>query len=420
MLNTSVAMKHEAKSRWNKNKKKNWKKKIDLSLLEDALDKQRLELRTGRLFRERSDAEIFFVHKQGNHNNALPKRSKQLERLTVDKIILPDPSAVLPKSGRNAAKRRRQKKRQILNKKLSVKEKPGTVTGSCIAVNKEKQTTNLYSQFWEKDAKDVAEAIFGESDIKIHTASVIGKKQVKRPSHLYACSNENVKAVEPAHGGASYNPSFLNHQALLREEHNKELRDQQSEEKLQRALYCNPCDFATEETYASEMMEGLLDSSDSEENVENNSLEGPISNIPQRITKKKRKLLAKLQEEEKQKQISWASKVKENEVYRAKTFLNEIREKEKNSELKKLRKMANVRQPVLSRSRYVESTQDLKLSSEICGSLRQLKPEGNLLVDRYKSLQKRCVIEPRDRFKPPRRKYKVKYQEKRSFRDIEL
>jgi nucleolar protein 53 len=37
----------------------------------------------------------------------------------------------------------------------------------------------------------------------------------------------------------------------------------------------------------------------------------------------------------------------------------------------------------------------LKFVDEITGSLRELKPEGHLAVDRFKSLQKRNIIEPR-------------------------
>uniref|UniRef100_H3C145 Ribosome biogenesis protein NOP53 n=1 Tax=Tetraodon nigroviridis TaxID=99883 RepID=H3C145_TETNG len=60
---------------------------------------------------------------------------------------------------------------------------------------------------------------------------------------------------------------------------------------------------------------------------------------------------------------------------------------------------------------------EVKLSDELAGSLRQLKPEGSVLTDRFKSLQKRNLIEPRERAKF-KRKYKLKYVEKRAFREI--
>ncbi|MEQ2288843.1 nucleolar protein, partial [Ameca splendens] len=60
---------------------------------------------------------------------------------------------------------------------------------------------------------------------------------------------------------------------------------------------------------------------------------------------------------------------------------------------------------------------DVQLSDELAGSLRQLKPEGSILKDRFKSLQKRNLIEPRERAKF-KRKLKVKYVEKRAFKEI--
>jgi len=45
--------------------------------------------------------------------------------------------------------------------------------------------------------------------------------------------------------------------------------------------------------------------------------------------------------------------------------------------------------------KYEDPEIDLKLSTEITGNLRNLKPEGNIMRDRYKSLQKRNIIEPR-------------------------
>ena len=124
--------------------------------------------------------------------------------------------------------------------------------------------------------------------------------------------------------------------------------------------------------------------------------------------------------EKQQKETEWAKKLRENEVYQAKTFLKEITKKEKESLKKQAKKREIVKRPILSSYKFVEPNQDLQLSHEIRGSLRALKPEGDILTDCYKSLQKRCIIEPRQKFKAPKRKYKIKYQERREFREIEL
>eukprot|EP00064_Thunnus_orientalis_P009753 superscaffoldBa00001259_g9779 len=71
----------------------------------------------------------------------------------------------------------------------------------------------------------------------------------------------------------------------------------------------------------------------------------------------------------------------------------------------------------LGRLKFQAQDMEVQLSDELAGSLRQLKPEGSILKDRFKSLQKRNLIEPRERAKFKRR-HKVKYVEKRAFREI--
>ncbi|KAM7004091.1 ribosome biogenesis protein NOP53 [Passerculus sandwichensis] len=84
--------------------------------------------------------------------------------------------------------------------------------------------------------------------------------------------------------------------------------------------------------------------------------------------------------------------------------------------LRRLRETAPKR---LGRLRYEEPELELQLSEEIPECLRSLRPEGNLLRDRFRSLQRRNILEPRLRAKFKRR-YKVKYVEKRSFRAVTL
>ncbi|KAK7089937.1 hypothetical protein V1264_009813 [Littorina saxatilis] len=63
-----------------------------------------------------------------------------------------------------------------------------------------------------------------------------------------------------------------------------------------------------------------------------------------------------------------------------------------------------------------EPEMELKLSSELVPNLRSVKPEGNLLEDRYRSMQMRNLVEPRA--KVNKKKTKKKKFEKKSFREI--
>jgi hypothetical protein len=57
-----------------------------------------------------------------------------------------------------------------------------------------------------------------------------------------------------------------------------------------------------------------------------------------------------------------------------------------------------------------------QLSEELTGSLKSLKPEGNLLTDRFKSMQKRNIIETRVKQKIVKNKRKRKLVVKRNYK----
>ena len=58
---------------------------------------------------------------------------------------------------------------------------------------------------------------------------------------------------------------------------------------------------------------------------------------------------------------------------------------------------------------------DVQLGEELSGNLRTLTPTNDILRDRFRSLQKRNIIEVRQKFRR-RRRYKLKEYEKRSFK----
>lgn len=87
---------------------------------------------------------------------------------------------------------------------------------------------------------------------------------MKRPQHLHTKPSQ-APAVEVTPAGASYNPSFEDHQTLLRAAHEVELQRQKEVEKLERQLALPPAEqAATQESAFQEMCQGLLEESDGE------------------------------------------------------------------------------------------------------------------------------------------------------------
>jgi nucleolar protein 53 len=124
--------------------------------------------------------------------------------------------------------------------------------------------------------------------------------------------------------------------------------------------------------------------------------------------------------QEKQKLAAKMLKSRMNDVYRLRSLKKAIEKREGATiEMRRKKQLAkkdeSFRTKRLGRLSYLDAEIDVQLSSEITGALRSLKCEGSLARDRYKSLQKRNIIEPRERIRS-HRKYKLKVKEKRSKR----
>ena len=128
----------------------------------------------------------------------------------------------------------------------------------------------------------------------------------------------------------------------------------------------------------------------------------------------------------KQKENEKQQRIQQNEIFRLKSIKKEISEEENKREEEQIKKVAEEKHKELfmpkrlGSLKYEEPEIELKLSNEITGNLRNLKvinlvikqkyhqriynffslkPEGNILMDRYKSMQKRNIIEPREKAK---------------------
>ncbi|NXK43649.1 NOP53 protein, partial [Piprites chloris] len=109
-------------------------------------------------------------------------------------------------------------------------------------------------------------------------------------------------------------------------------------------------------------------------------------------------------------------------LFRLRSLRRLLRQRqERERERRRLREQTRMRKQWeprrLGRARYEDAGPEVQLSEELPESLRTLRPEGHVLRDRFKSLQRRNMIEPRERAKFKRR-YRVKYVEKRAFREV--
>jgi nucleolar protein 53 len=261
-------------------------------------------------------------------------------------------------------------------------------------------------------------------DTKRHNLRSLRKWKRKLPKDYHEKASDLLSVATP-HGGTSYNPSYKEHQELLWKATLTELKKEKAQHKIDyhtTIRYPNAKDAPTEETWTKEMSEGLLDvhheSSESEaESVQ--SMEKKSN--PKLKTRKQRRTLKERKAEEKRRKMKKLETLKHHDVNRVKAInkqlvANEALTRGRIMKRKLLNNQKRSMPSVLGTHKYEEPDFDLKLSDQLTGDLRSLKPEGHLLADRYKSLQKRNVIEVSVKQKRWLKPHKRKFGEKRSYK----
>lgn len=443
-LNSSAPPVSSRRKRTNKNKKKNWNKHIDINDVEDFLEDVRHQERTtGGLLADKTDDSLFFLdvgqptrkHEEeaepteGKKRKGKASRPLRIDLILQNESLIPPPKDVLAHQQPNAKKLRRiaQKAEQLAAKgvvprrqRLLLNRRPVNRTVKKAVAEANNNPDRDYYDMWGQEVKDSADPWYLQQT---------GKKRVKRPERL----NEKpsvLPAVEVIAPGGSYNPDFFSHQALLQEAHDVEVKKKKQEDKIERQLAFDKKDTATVETILREQVEGLVEeeeeeeaeaASNAEEEEEEDTAIGSIS-VAQKKTERQRKREKALKIKEQQRLADRHKTVQHQQLFQLRSIKASIKKKEKSTQDKQIKRKAKQEaeksQPRrLGKLRFQPQDMEVKLSDELAGTLRQLKPEGSILKDRFKSLQKRNLIEPRERAKF-KRKLKLKYVEKRAFREI--
>ncbi|XP_074659285.1 ribosome biogenesis protein NOP53-like [Tubulanus polymorphus] len=427
------------KQRVNKNKKKSWRKHIDINDVEDYLDDKRLQERTGGLVAEKPDEALFFVDSKKAVEKVLPvkRKRKEIGKLRCWKNLEPDPNIKPVNSGKNV--------RKNFEKRLSTKEKvareKGIVSKKQLLVERNRK---LSQRLRDRALKEKTKELCATYDLwesepvvtdPLHTEEhymrVTKKMPIKYP--LMRKKPSAIDAVEVAHPGASYNPSYEDHKELIDLAVQREIQKKKAEMKIIRATDAkmpSKANAPTAETWLKEMSGGLFNDEDDDEDMEHTpeELEKLSVNPPIRREDKKTKTERNKEKKQKLKEVEMQmlkeKKSKDNEFFRLKALKKEVSERERLIEERRLiKKAAQLQEPYktkkLGKMKFEEPDLEVKMTQELEGSLRKLKPEGHLLIDRFKNLQKRNIIETRQKAKFDRR-YKLKFQEKRKHREVTL
>lgn len=103
-------------------------------------------------------------------------------------------------------------------------------------------------------------------------------------------------------------------------------------------------------------------------------------------------------------------------MYKKQIVKTEVKLKEKLEKHKQELKQKKVQPHRLARRKFEDEEIQVEVTPEALGNLRKVKPLGSILVDRFKSLQKRNIIAPTVRRMP--RKLRLTKVKKNSHKEL--
>jgi len=257
------------------------------------------------------------------------------------------------------------------------------------------------------------------------------KSLVQQPISL-AANGKAIPAVPKPKGGHSYNPAFTDYQDRLIEESEKAV---EAERKRLEELEAEriKMEAAARSAAEAEAAEARADLSEWEDDSAWEGFESAGEELsvkvkrPRRKTQAERNRINRRKEEERKAKHEAAMKRKRVQEERIKQIALEVAEKERQMALEKVEMSdaseegddLELRRRQLGKFKLPEKDLELVLPDELQDSLRLLKPEGNLLKDRYRSMLVRGKMESRRKI-PFRKQAKTKVTEKWTYKDFSL
>ncbi|ESO00324.1 hypothetical protein HELRODRAFT_195124 [Helobdella robusta] len=398
------------KRRVSKKRKSSWRKHSSKKEVEEYLENKRLDDRTGGPISEKDDEEIFFFGKEATKEEVPDRRSRRQSRSaechssihSLDSHIKPIKSSRAPKENPKA-------------KLFELKYKD--------PLDVDDGGEMKFYDIWHK--KD--DSGFPEGDVFVHSRRVCRKMPIKPPRN-FGKKSSAAGAIPLPHPGISYNPSFQDHQKVLSDVLEAELKKEKEERRIYNAtdaMFPTKDEMPTQETWLEEMSQGLGGimpgrSNDDEDDDDDDEKEGNrigIShNAPVRRDNKKtereRKKMMKVRVAEKElRRKKKMEALEKSEKFKLKSLKKQLHRQEMERAARKTRKewmnekRMMTRPRKLGKSRFVEPQPPIKLTDELEGSLRLLKLQYLIFI-----YLKWC--------RKPKR-YRPKVFEKSSYKDVD-
>ncbi|WFD04705.1 hypothetical protein MVES1_000029 [Malassezia vespertilionis] len=415
--------------------KQSWRKNIDLSATEAALEDIREQERVvGAPVHTHKDSQLFVEDRSGQETQlarqAREKRKLRSQEILEQRSAVPavqqrmqatfkldtkTPGGKASTAGLPAKLKRRLR---ILAQRPHEGIEGDSERGSAGKLQSDSVFTEKHN-LWSDPAP---EKQAGQDD----WITPVVKTAILRPSsplHEPSRIAKKAAAVPVPHAGASYNPDYKEHEQLLQEAYEKAKAEEDADaekEYLKRK-------FSELRPYRNDATTGMVIGEFGEEADENQKGEEEYSapKMPGRKTQAQRRREARAKEQKRVAEQRKKMRIQRGMVSempaRAKKLKALTSERQALADERRQRKLTRMQEKGIaglrvSKYSVPESRVDVQTGDELSENFRKLKPEGNLFWDRFQSMQARGLVEARRPVQPSRRKRKTKSYDRHSFK----
>ncbi|KAL4917501.1 hypothetical protein BDW62DRAFT_211192 [Aspergillus aurantiobrunneus] len=409
--------------------KRAWRKNVDVSEVQEGLRLVKDEEIKGGVLAERPSEELFVIDTKGSSEIRDAYRKQHKKVLKADEILA-QRSAIAPVDTRKREnskvtdgvvepKTKKHKSDWVSRKewkRLKQVAKEGNPMG--------KSSDSGFYDPWADEA-DPTPLDDPKFDYLEKPKPKVAPDTLKQAPISLAANGKAVPSVRTPTAGTSYNPTFEEWDELLQEqgqkaveEEKKRLEEERKEQERKRLIAEAKDDDGEARSDDESAWEGF--------ESEYEKPEWLNKKRPERKTKAQRNKIKRRKEAERQAKWEAQKTKKEDQVAQAKA----ISERVKQQELQRQEPGSDGddsseegddtvlrRKPLGKLSRAPEKPVEVVLPDELQDSLRLLKPEGNLLDDRFRTLIVQGKLEARNPITQPR-KAKREVTEKWAYKDF--
>ncbi|KAL1122102.1 hypothetical protein AAG570_003508 [Ranatra chinensis] len=404
-----------------KKSKKSWRKHVNIQDVDDFLDDKRLEERLGGPFENKKDEELFFVDtKPLSENELLSRKERSLRPLKCLEILKSTSSVQDPVIKRNRVRTREERRHPIRKRIYELNRARGILPKREVEASrqsladikkkkrlkKQSKTIKFVVDSWRDGNDDFEGQAWLLDDTVRHNLTNTRNLKVSVPRGVQK-KKSVLPAIENPHPGISYNPSYGDHRDLLAKVAEDELKLQKEEEHIARVtteIFSKVTPQEKEESWVKEMSQGLFPvenrKEETPEEIENEykAINPPVDYKKKKTLKQKRKQREQKQAAVLRKQLKM-EKRKIADIYKLRMLNNEVEVNEKKQANAREKKKALAEKKATEPKRlgplkFTAPNIEFNPSTELKGNLRGIKPSGNLLTDRFYSLQKRNILPP--------------------------